>query len=175
MKNAVSRFWVNRSRQSPRVTRVDGIQVSGAAPPATLTRPCRSPSARCACSIVAATPSSVATSAATGTIDNPRSTSGHDVVVEIFLGSAHRDDRRTGLGDHPGDSGADTATGGAGHHDHAPLEIEQVIDHSDVSTSLSGQNTTMRTIENMILCKWPSVKWSPVELCLAIVWTRLGC
>ena len=129
MKNAVSRFWVNRSRQSPRVTRVDGIQVSGAAPPATLTRPCSSPSARWACSIAAATPSSVATSAATGTIDSPRWTSGHDVVVEILLGPAHRDDRRTGLGDHPRHGGADAAARGAGHYDHAPLETEQVIDH----------------------------------------------
>ena len=34
MKNAVSRLWANRSRQSSRLTRVDGIQVSGAAPPA---------------------------------------------------------------------------------------------------------------------------------------------
>ncbi len=39
MKNAVSRLAVKISRQSLRVTRVDGIQVDGAAPPATLTRP----------------------------------------------------------------------------------------------------------------------------------------
>ena len=39
MKNMVSRFWVNSSRQSDRVTRVDGIQVAGAAPPAMFTRP----------------------------------------------------------------------------------------------------------------------------------------
>ena len=39
MKNAVSRFAVNSARQSSRVTRVDGIQVAGAAPPATLTSP----------------------------------------------------------------------------------------------------------------------------------------
>jgi hypothetical protein len=80
MKNAVSRLWVNRSRQSPRVTRVDGIQ-------------------------------------------------GDDVVVEIFFGPAHRDDRRPGLGDHPGHGGADAAARGAGHHDHAPLETEQIIRH----------------------------------------------
>ena len=52
-----------------------------------------------------------------------------DVVVEILLGSAHRDDRRTGLGDHPRHGGADAAARGAGHYDHAPLETEQVIDH----------------------------------------------
>ena len=39
MKKAVSRFAANSARQSSRVTRVDGIQVAGAAPPATLTRP----------------------------------------------------------------------------------------------------------------------------------------
>ena len=39
MKNAVSRFAVNSARQSSRVTRVDGIQVDGSAPPATLTSP----------------------------------------------------------------------------------------------------------------------------------------
>ena len=52
-----------------------------------------------------------------------------DVVVEVFFGPAHRDDRRAGLGDHPRHGGADTAARGAGHHDHAPLETEQVIDH----------------------------------------------
>ena len=39
MKNAVSRFAVNNARQSSRVTRVEGIHVDGAAPPAMLTRP----------------------------------------------------------------------------------------------------------------------------------------
>jgi hypothetical protein len=39
MKNAVSRFAANSARQSCRVTRVDGIQVAGAAPPAMLTNP----------------------------------------------------------------------------------------------------------------------------------------
>ena len=39
MKNMVSRFAVNNARQSYRVTRVDGIQVDGAAPPATFTNP----------------------------------------------------------------------------------------------------------------------------------------
>ena len=39
MKNAVSRFAVNSARQSSRVTRVDGIQVDGSAPPATFTSP----------------------------------------------------------------------------------------------------------------------------------------
>ena len=39
MKNAVSRFAVNKSRQSSRVTRVEGIHVDGSAPPATLTSP----------------------------------------------------------------------------------------------------------------------------------------
>src|SRR6478752_6349119 len=39
MKKVVSRFWVNSARQSDRATRVDGIQVVGAAPPAMLTRP----------------------------------------------------------------------------------------------------------------------------------------
>ena len=39
MKNAVSRFAVNSSRQSSRVTRVEGIHVDGAAPPAMFTSP----------------------------------------------------------------------------------------------------------------------------------------
>jgi hypothetical protein len=39
MKNVVSRFAANSARQSSRVTRVEGIHVAGAAPPATLTRP----------------------------------------------------------------------------------------------------------------------------------------
>ena len=39
MKNIVSRLAANSSRQSERDTRVEGIQVDGAAPPATLTNP----------------------------------------------------------------------------------------------------------------------------------------
>lgn len=76
MKNIVSRFWVNSARQSARVTRVDGIQVDGAAPPATLTSPCNSPSARRACSRTVAMPSSVAASAATGSTESPSAASG---------------------------------------------------------------------------------------------------
>jgi hypothetical protein len=44
MKNAVSRFATNSSRQSDRLTRVEGIHVAGAAPPAMLTSPYRLPS-----------------------------------------------------------------------------------------------------------------------------------
>lgn len=39
MKNAVSRLCAKISRQSERATRVEAIQVDGAAPPATLTSP----------------------------------------------------------------------------------------------------------------------------------------
>src|SRR3954447_22601292 len=72
VKNAVSRFAGKRSRQSDRVTRVDGIQGDGAAPPATFTRPYRSPSVRRTQSITVAMPSSVDASAATGTTERPR-------------------------------------------------------------------------------------------------------
>jgi hypothetical protein len=58
------------------VTRVDGIQVEGSAPPATLTRPYSSPSARRAASNAVLTPSSVVTSAATGTTGRPSATMG---------------------------------------------------------------------------------------------------
>ena len=99
-----------------------------------------------------------------------------DVVVEIFLGPAHRDDRRAGLGDHARHGGADTAARGAGHHDHATLETEQVIDHyGDSSTFCPDKIGKMRIIENMILCKWLSVKWAVLRLSLPIVWTSLGC
>src|SRR5580704_10206310 len=76
MKNIVSRFWANNARQSALLTRVDGIQVGGAAPPATLTSPCRSPSVFRTCSITAAMPSSVEASAATGTTERPSATRG---------------------------------------------------------------------------------------------------
>jgi hypothetical protein len=33
----------------------------------------------------------------------------------------------------------------------------------------------MRIIENMILCKWLSVKWSGLRVSLSIVWTTSGC
>src|SRR5262245_21336743 len=76
MKNAVSRFLVNNSRQSSRVTRVEGIHVDGSAPPATLTSPYSVPSVRRTRSMTVAIPSSVDASAATGTTDKPRCASG---------------------------------------------------------------------------------------------------
>ncbi len=71
MKNAVSRFAANRARQSSRVTRVDGIHVDGAAPPAMFTRPYSRPSVRRTRSSTVAMPSSVEASATTGTTDRP--------------------------------------------------------------------------------------------------------
>src|SRR5258708_6976170 len=71
MKNAVSRFATNSSRQSDRLTRVEGIHVAGAAPPAMLTSPYRLPSVRRTWSSTATTPSSVDASAETGTTDRP--------------------------------------------------------------------------------------------------------
>jgi hypothetical protein len=78
------------------------------------------------------------------------------MAVEIFQAPTHRDYRCSGLGDHLGHGGADAATRGAGNYDHATFKTEQVIDHYGF---LSGQDSMMRIIENMILCKWPSVKW----------------
>src|SRR5882757_7099029 len=76
MKNAVSRFATNSSRQSVRLTRVEGIQVAGAAPPAMLTSPYRLPSVSRTWSSTAAMPSSVDASAETGTTDRPASAIG---------------------------------------------------------------------------------------------------
>ena len=76
MKNAVSRFAANSARQSSRVTRVDGIHVAGAAPPAMLTSPYSVPSVRRTWSSTVAMPSSVDASAATGTTARPSAASG---------------------------------------------------------------------------------------------------
>ena len=80
--------------------------------------------------------------------------------VEVVFASTDRDDRRARLSNHAGNGGADAAAGGAGNDDHAPLEIEQIIDHYQNSPTYCPDNIPkMRIIENMILCKWLSVKW----------------
>src|SRR5258705_8208671 len=71
MKDAVLGFATNSSRQADRLTRVEGIHVAGAAPPAMLTSPYRLPSVHRTWSSTAATPSSVDASAETGTTDRP--------------------------------------------------------------------------------------------------------
>jgi hypothetical protein len=82
------------------------------------------------------------------------------VLVEIVFAATDRDHRCAGLGDHPGDRGADAATGRAGHHDDAVTQTEEIIEHwMDSPYVLSGQNSMMRMIENMILCTWLRVKW----------------
>ncbi len=83
MKNMVSRFAVNNSRQSARDTRVAGIHVDGAAPPATLTSPYNAPSALRAASSTVAMPSSVDASAATVTTFSPLSASGATWVSRL--------------------------------------------------------------------------------------------
>ena len=129
MKNIVSRFWVNSARQSARLTRVDGIQVEGAAPPATFTSPYRSPFVCRACSITAAMPSSVAASAATGTTGRPSATRGSICLSRFSVRAAHRDHGRPGAGDHPRHRRADAAAACAGDDDDAPVKAEEVVSH----------------------------------------------
>ncbi len=127
MKNAVSRFATNSSRQSDRLTRVEGIHVAGAAPPAMLTSPYRLPSVRRTWSSTAAMPSSVDASA--DDRHDRQATLGHrrDVLVEVFLRPADRDDGGTRLGGHARDGGADAAATGARHHDDAAVQPQKIV------------------------------------------------
>ncbi len=71
-------------------------------------------------------PSSVDASAATGTTDSPASRQRRDVFVEVVGRPADRDHGGAGLGRHARDRRADAATTGAGHHDDAAVEAQQI-------------------------------------------------
>ena len=75
-------------------------------------------------------PSSVDASAATGMTGRPSLDQWRDVRVEVVPGPADRDDRGTGLGDHPGDRRADAAAAGAGHHDDPAGQAQEIGAHN---------------------------------------------
>ena len=135
MKNIVSRLAANNARQSPRLTRVAGIHVDGAAPPATLTNPYTRPSARRTASRAVAMPSSVDTSAATGTIGRPSATSGPMCSSRLSADRLTATTVAPALGHHAGDGRTDSAAAGARHHHDAAVETQQ-IRHKSLSLAV---------------------------------------
>ena len=115
-----------------------------------------------------AMPSSVDASAATGTTDRPRCAERRDVLVEVLLGPAHRDDGRARLGGHAGHRRADAAAAGAGHHDDAAVE-PQKIGHA---IYLSGQHTVLCILQNTIPQRLSARQGRIESLLEPIVWTK---
>ena len=111
-------------RASPAST---GIHVDGAAPPAMLTSPYSVAVGRRTWSMTAAMPSSVDASAATGDDGQALLGERRDVLVEVLLRPADRDDGGACLGGHPRDGGADAAATGAGHHDDAAVQPQKIV------------------------------------------------
>ena len=70
-------------------------------------------------------PSSVEASAATGTTESPDATSGA-ICRSRFPGAAHRDHGRARSATMP-DGGANAAASGAGHHDDAAVEAQEIV------------------------------------------------
>ncbi len=81
---------------------------------------------RRAWSMTVATPSSVDASAATGTTDRPCVRQRSDVLVEVLLRAADRDDRGARLRRPARHRRADAAAAGTGHHDDAAVETQQI-------------------------------------------------
>ena len=146
MKNAVSRFAVNNARQSSRRhprRRHPGRRCCAARDVHQAVQV--AVGARTWSSTVAM-PSSVDASAATGTTDKPCSRQRRDVLVEVLLGPAHRDDGGARLRGHPGHRGADAATAGTGHDDDAAVQPQEIAHE----THLSGQHMVLCILQNTI-------------------------
>ena len=122
MKNMVSRFWVNSSRQSDRVD-------PGGRHPGRRAGAAGDVDQAVEVAVGVARPRQRRGDALVGrSVGRDRNDrqpfvdQGPDVRVEVLLRPAHRDDGRPGLGDHPGHRGADAAAAGAGHDDDASVE-----------------------------------------------------
>ena len=123
MKNAVSRFAVNRARQSSRVTRVDGIHVDGVGAAGDVDQSVE----------FAVGAAHAVEDGRDAVVGGGVGRDGHDrearrgqrgdVLVEVLLGPAHRDHGGAGLRRHAGDGRADAAAARAGDHDDAAVEL----------------------------------------------------
>nr|WP_282190161.1 hypothetical protein [Streptomyces sp. S1D4-11] len=131
MKNIVSRFWVNSARQSARVTRVERIQVEGAA----------------AYDVheavqVAGGPADLLHHERDAVVGGGVGRDRHDrealrrqrrdMLLEVLRRAAHRDDGRPGTGDHARHRGADAPARRTADDDDASVEAQEVLRHGAV-------------------------------------------